>query len=111
MKNTFNIVYVTVSSSEEAVRIGRSVLEERLAACVNIIQPVTSIYWWQGKLEVDNEVILLLKTRAHLVNRVISKVQMLHSFSCPCIVALPIVTGSHEFLEWIEHETTTTELS
>jgi periplasmic divalent cation tolerance protein len=100
------LVYVTAGSRDEAVKIGRAAVESRLAACANVLPaPTTSIYWWQGKLEQAEEVSLILKTRAALVDELVAKVKEQHSYDCPCVVALPIEGGNPQFLEWIDAET------
>jgi periplasmic divalent cation tolerance protein len=80
-------------------------VEERLAACANIIGPVRSLYWWEGKLQDEPEAICLCKTRADLVARLAQRVKELHSYECPCVVAVPIVGGNPAFIEWIARET------
>lgn len=103
----FNLIYITVKNKDEAKRIGRLLVENRLAACVNIIDNMNSIYHWEGKMQDDNEAILIAKTRETLVNKVIEKVKSIHSYSCPCIVSLPILEGNKEYLAWLEKETLT----
>jgi periplasmic divalent cation tolerance protein len=98
------LVYMTVGSMDEARKIGRTLVEERLAACVNMIDGMQSLYWWENKIQQDREVILLAKTTENLVSRVIERVTSLHSYECPCIVSLPISGGNPAFLEWIEGE-------
>lgn len=97
-------VYMTAGSRKEAVTIGRVLVEERLAACVNIISPMQSIYRWQGKIEEDSEVVMIAKTTARRMDRLVSKVRELHSYECPCIVAWEIADGNAPFLEWIGRE-------
>ena len=99
-------VYITASSAEEAGRIGKALVEARLAACANVLGGVTSFYWWQGVVQEDAEAALILKTRAELVDALTAKVKELHSYDCPCVVALPIDAGNPEFLAWIEADTT-----
>ena len=101
----YAVVYVTASDVEEAKRIARAVVEERLAACANIYPEIRSIYWWQGKVEESSEAALVLKTRKELVPKLIERVKQLHSYTVPCIIALPITEGNREFLEWIKSET------
>jgi periplasmic divalent cation tolerance protein len=100
-----NFVYMTAASKEEAVKIGKALVSERLAACVNIIDKMRSIYWWEGEVQEDQEVVLIAKTRESLVNAVVEKVTALHSYSVPCVVALPIVAGNPAYLDWIAEET------
>ncbi len=102
---TQKLIYITTGSAEEAKRIGRALVEERLAACANVLGAVTSYYWWQGALQEDGEAALIAKTRADLVDRLVERVKALHSYDCPCVVAVPIEAGNPAFLDWIEAET------
>jgi periplasmic divalent cation tolerance protein len=97
--------YVTAGSRAEALTIGRTVVQERLAACANVLAGMTSIYWWQGALEQADEAVLVLKTRAELVERLTARIRELHSYECPCVVALPIAAGNPDYLDWIARET------
>ena len=97
--------YVTAGSRDEALSIGRTVVQERLAACANVVDGMTSIYWWQGALEQAAEAVLILKTRAELVERLTARIKELHSYECPCVVALPIAAGNPAYLGWIAGET------
>ena len=97
-------IYITARDEAEARRIGETLVAERLAACANI-QPIRSIYRWQGKMEEASEAALLLKTRADLVNQAIARVKALHSYEVPCIVATPIERGNPAYLEWINEST------
>ena len=99
------LVYVTTPNLEQAKQIGRTLVEERLAACVNLLPHMASIYWWHGKTEEDEETVLLAKTQRSLLEKVVSRVKDLHSYDCPCVVALPIAGGSQAFLDWIQTET------
>lgn len=99
------IVYITTDSNEEAEIIGRNLVSKKLAACVNIIGSMKSIYHWQGKIESADEVIIIAKTKKALVNELIENVKILHSYKCPCIVAVPIIDGNEDFLKWIRDET------
>jgi periplasmic divalent cation tolerance protein len=99
------MVYMTMESPEQARTIGRALVEDRLAACVNIVEGMTSLYWWQGKIDEGHETILIAKTRAELVPRLTDKVKAMHSYSCPCVVSLPIEGGNQAFIDWIEAET------
>ena len=98
-------VYVTASSGDEARRIAGVIVTERLAACANILDGMASIYRWQGAIAEDQEVILILKTREALVERLTARVKDLHSYDCPCVVSWRINGGNSEFLAWIEAET------
>ena len=98
-------VYVTVPSREAAMAIGRAAVEARLAAGANVVPGVASIYRWQGAIEEADEVIVLLKTRRELVAPLTEKIVALHSYDCPCVVALPIEAGHAPYLDWIRDET------
>lgn len=103
--NAARMVYVTAGSPEEARAIGRTLVEERLAACVNVLDLVTSLYRWQGELCEDRETVLIAKTRAELVDALTERVLALHGYDCPCVAAFPIVGGNARFLDWIADET------
>jgi periplasmic divalent cation tolerance protein len=98
-------VYITINSPEEARRIGRTLVEERLVACTNLIPGMTSIYRWQGVVEEAQETVIIAKTRAGLFGRLEARVKELHSYDCPCIVAMPVTAGHAPYLEWIAAET------
>jgi periplasmic divalent cation tolerance protein len=102
---TQSLLYVTCANEEEAIKIGSTLVEERLAACANVLGRITSIFRWEGKVQRENEIALILKTRSELVDQVTARVKALHSYSVPCVVALPIGAGNPDFLAWIEAET------
>jgi periplasmic divalent cation tolerance protein len=99
------VCYVTAPSHDEALAIGRAVVAERLAAGANVIERVASVYWWQGRLEEAVEAVLILKTRAELVEPLTARINDLHSYECPCVVALPVSGGNRDYLDWIAAET------
>jgi periplasmic divalent cation tolerance protein len=101
----FRILYITAANFDEAAKLARGLVEARLAACANILGEIRSVYWWQGKIEEGGEVALIAKTRADLVEECIAKVKELHSYSCPCVIALPIMEGNPPYLEWLAAET------
>jgi periplasmic divalent cation tolerance protein len=103
------LVYMTAASRDEARKIGRALVEERLAACANLIDGMESIYWWEGKLTEDREAVLIAKTQAERVPALIERVKQLHSYSVPCIVALPILAGNPAYLGWLAAETEATK--
>ena len=100
-----NLVYVTIGSRDEALALARAVVEARLAACGNVLPGMTSVYRWQGAIEEGDEVVLILKTRSALLERLIAFVKDRHGYACPCVVALPIIAGNPAFLSWIDSET------
>lgn len=99
------LIYMTASGAGEARRIGKALVEARLAACVNLIEGMRSLYWWEGAVQEDAEVVMIAKTRAALVEPLTAKVRELHSYDCPCVVAVPITGGNPAFLAWIVTET------
>ena len=100
----YAIVLVTASGRDEAERIAAAVLEERKAACVNIVPSVASRFWWKGKIDSADELLLIIKTRQTAVSDVIKTVKRNHSYTVPEIIALPITGGSQEYLDWIAGE-------
>ena len=102
-------VYMTAASPKEAKDIGQILVENNLAACVNFFENMTSIYKWEDKLEVAQEVVMIAKTRKSIMPRLIETVNKNHSYACPCILELPIQGGNPEFLSWIEIETANKE--
>lgn len=101
----YSLFYITTSNFSEARRIGKILVEERVAACVNIIDGMHSMYRWNGKFCEDTEAILIAKTVKELSAVLIDRVLQLHSYSCPCIIELPVLNGNPAFLAWIEQET------
>jgi len=102
---TLQWLYVTTSSIEEAKTIAKTIVEERLAACANILGDIQSIYWWDGKVQDGQEVALILKTRQDLVPKTIERIKALHSYDCPCVIALDIHDGNPDYLNWIATQT------
>ena len=99
------IVLITASSKEEAVTIGRALVDEHLGACVNIIPEVFSLFFWEGKTQDARETLLIVKSRLSLMDKIIARVKSLHSYSVPEVIALPIIAGSQEYLDWVEAST------
>jgi periplasmic divalent cation tolerance protein len=100
-----NLIYITTKDKEEARKIGKELVESRLAACINIIENVNSMYWWEGKIQNEGEAVLIAKTKESLVPELIEKVKSMHSYDCPCVVSLPILDGNKDYLEWLQKET------
>ena len=101
----FVVVLVTAGAADEAARIGRAVVEERLAACANVVGPIRSIYRWQGAVEDAEEHLLLLKARAADVPALEARVRGLHSYEVPEVLALPVRGGSAAYLVWLAEST------
>ena len=95
-------VYVLFANAEEAERIGRTVVEERLAACINIIGPVRSLYRWQGAVETSDEIAAILKTSHLEADALITRIAALHSYEVPCIVTWPIDKVLRSYADWVE---------
>ena len=98
------VVFVTASGSEEAHKIATELLEQRKAACINIVPAINSLFRWQGKIESEQESLLVIKTRASLLDEVIDLVNQVHSYDVAEVIALPIVGGNRDYLEWIGGE-------
>jgi periplasmic divalent cation tolerance protein len=99
------LIYSTCPSPEEAERIGGALVDQGLAACVNILPGMTAIYVWEGKRNRDSEAAMIIKTRASLADAAIAEGRKLHPYSNPAFVVLPIEGGSADFLQWIEAQT------
>lgn len=95
------LIYMTVGTKDEALRIADALVEDHLVACANIIDGVTSVYRWEGEVQRDPEVVLIAKTGISSVEAVIRRAKELHSYDCPCIVAISIEDGNPAFLEWV----------
>lgn len=98
------IIYITTENKDEARTVGKVLVEERLVACVNIIDGMESMFWWEGEAQSESETILIAKTTADRLDDVTTRVKEVHSYDCPCVVALPIQGGNPEFLSWIGEE-------
>ncbi|HLH23257.1 MAG TPA: divalent-cation tolerance protein CutA [Chloroflexota bacterium] len=97
------VVYITAGSPEEAAALARALVAERLAACVNRL-PVESVYRWQGQIEEASEVLLIVKTRRARLDALAARVQALHSYTVPEMIALPVVAGWPPYLQWLADE-------
>ena len=101
----FIIVFVTCGSEDEALKIARALVEEKLAACANMVSPLRSIYRWEGKICDEKEWLLLIKTRQSRFEDLAKRVKAFHSYSVPEIIALPIAEGLPAYLTWISENT------
>lgn len=102
----FRSLYITFPNQDEARRVAGMLVEERLVACTNMFVAVESQYWWDGEVVSDTEVVVIAKTSGDRVDAAIARVKMLHSYKMPCVVALPIIAGNSEYLDWLRSETT-----
>ncbi len=98
------LVYITTSGEEVSKKIGKTIVEERLAGCVNIIPTIESLYWWKGEIEEDNESVLIAKTKVSNIGNIIKKVKEIHSYENPAILAIPIINGSKDYLDYLDAE-------
>lgn len=96
------VVFVSCSGRGEALKIARSIVGEKLAACVNVVDGVHSIYWWKGAVEESGETLLIIKTRAEKFRKLVERIKELHSYDVPEIIALPIVVGNGDYLNWVD---------
>src|SRR5271170_5130774 len=103
--NSSTIVFVMAGGEDEAVKIARALVEERLAACVNIVSPVRSIYRWRGAIEDEREYLLIIKSRARHYPGIERRVRELHGYEVPEVLAIPIVQGSKPYLDWLFEST------
>jgi len=103
MTETVQVVTTTETKSD-AQAIARAVVEKRLAACVQIIGPITSTYWWQGEIETAEEWLCLIKTRADLFEQLEAAIKEVHPYDVPEILAVPVVAGSEDYLAWLDRE-------
>lgn len=101
----FSLLYVTTKDKLEALSIGRMLVEQKLAACINVLNPMTSVYHWEGRVHESEEAVLIAKTKKNLVTDAIEKIKSLHSYECPCVVELAIGQGNADFLKWVEDQT------
>lgn len=96
------VVLITTSCKKEAEKIARILLEDRLAACINIVEKLNSFFWWQGKIDKAEESLLIIKTKKALFSQLVKRVKTIHSYTVPEIIALPIVKGERNYLEWLD---------
>jgi len=101
-KTNFIVVFVTTESIEQARDIANILVKDKLAACVNIIQNVESIFTWKGKTDTTKESLLIIKTKKSCFKRLKLRVKALHSYQVPEIIAIPLIAGNREYLDWIE---------
>ena len=100
----FVSIYITVGMEKEAKNIAKTLLRKKLIACANLF-PVTSLFHWENKLQEDDEIAMIMKTRTELVDKAIKEIKKLHSYEIPCIVVWQIYKGNEDYLSWIEKET------
>jgi periplasmic divalent cation tolerance protein len=99
------VVFVTAANAEQGMEIARALVAEEVVACVNVVERVRSVFRWKGKVEEENEALLVIKTRTERVPEVLARVKALHSYDVPEIIALPIIDGNPSYLQWIDEVT------
>lgn len=99
------VVLITASSGEEAAIIAEALVNEHIAACVNIVPEVRSLFFWEERTRDEREALLICKSRQPLLEKLISRVKLLHSYAVPEVIALPIIAGSPEYLDWVREST------
>jgi periplasmic divalent cation tolerance protein len=97
----FIVIFITCANKNEAEKIADGLISAKLAACVNIVPGVQSLFWWENKVDRADEVLLVVKSRRAALVKIIKKVRSLHSYSTPEIIALPIIAGDKDYLKWI----------
>jgi len=98
------VLFITTANAEEAQRIAGVLVKERKAACVNIVPRISSLFWWQDEVESAQESLLIVKSRASVLNQIVDLVKQHHSYDVPEIIALPIIGGNPDYLDWIGKE-------
>ena len=106
-EGTYIVVFITAESPEQARKIADALLNKKLAACVNIVPQMHSMFWWEGKITSADESLLIVKTEATLLDNVIASVKRNHSYNVPEVIALPIIGGNMDYLYWIDEVTRT----
>jgi len=103
-ESAYIVLFITTATAEEAQQISKALLNQRKVACINIVPKVSSHFWWQGELDSAKESLMVVKTKASQLNEIVRLVKELHSYEIPEIIALPIVGGNQDYLEWIDKE-------
>jgi periplasmic divalent cation tolerance protein len=98
------VLFITTGTDEEAHKVAEVLLKQRKVACVNILPGISSFFWWQDRLDSAQEILLIVKTKESLLNEIIRLVKEIHSYEIPEIIAMPIIGGNQDYLEWIGKE-------
>ena len=102
---TYCIINCTTSNEEEAKKIAKTLIENKLIACCTIIPKVTSIYVWNNNLNEDSEVLMVMKTKTELFSEIQNEIKKIHSYDVPEIICIPVIEGSYDYLNWINEQT------
>ena len=104
IKSDAVVILITVPTRDEAQMISQLLVGERKAACVNIVSQIDSIFWWEGKIDSEKECILVVKTKASLLDEVTKMIKQAHSYEVPEVIAMPIIGGNEDYLKWLNNE-------
>lgn len=96
------VIFITCANSNEAKKIAQHLVGQKLVACVNILQSIESIFWWKQTVDSANEILLIAKSKKSLMPKIIKGIKSLHSYDVPEIIALPIISGNKDYLDWID---------
>jgi periplasmic divalent cation tolerance protein len=99
------VIFITTGTNGEARQVAEALLEQRKAACVTIVPTVTSLFWWEDRIDSDQESLLIVKSKASLLDEIVSLVKGVHSYDVPEVIALPIIGGNSDYLNWIGEQT------
>jgi len=97
------LVLITAKDKEEAERIATYMIKNNLAACANILGDINSIFWWKQNIEREQEILIILKTRKEKFPKIVSTIKTIHSYSCPEVIAIPIIDGNRDYLNWLDN--------
>jgi len=99
--SSYIVVFMTVPDKKEATKIAQSLLKEKLIACANIVGPVSSLFWWKGKIDKASEFLVIMKSKKNLFKKLSERVKKLHSYEVPEVIALPVIDGLPSYLNWL----------
>jgi len=99
--SSYIVVFMTVPDKKEATKIAQSLLKEKLIACANIVGPVSSLFWWKGKIDKASEFLVIMKSKKNLFKKLSERVKELHSYEVPEVIALPVIEGLPFYLNWL----------
>ncbi len=104
MKEEYIQIFTTIENKEDAEKIAKSLIEKRLAGCIQIIGPISSIYWWKNKIETSQEWLCIIKSKKNLYEEIEKSIKEIHPYEIPEIIAMPIISGNKDYLKWLDNE-------
>jgi periplasmic divalent cation tolerance protein len=104
MKEEYIQIFTTIENKEDAEKIAKSLIEKRLAGCIQIIGPISSIYWWKNKIETSQEWLCIIKSKKKLYEEIEKSIKEIHPYEIPEIIAMQIISGSKDYLKWLDNE-------